>query len=176
MPGLLFYRGKFWVITRLTCSSDSVRPSSACLPRAVGVRCPGEKQISKIAKSESESESEARIEIQSNTITRIYASRVSSCAKEMIEIKESKSSEYANYLRSVPYIRAGPVLRAWSSCFDTVRLLPMSRVTCLPLRETQLVTSSLFLASRNCPRRPVCTIYCAAFFADHVWLKIALKL
>ncbi|OCK93797.1 uncharacterized protein K441DRAFT_136500 [Cenococcum geophilum 1.58] len=28
MPGLLFYRGRSWVITRLTCSSDSVRPSS----------------------------------------------------------------------------------------------------------------------------------------------------
>ena len=85
MPGLLFYRGRFWVITRLTYISGSVRPSSACLPRAVGVRCPGEKQISKIAKSESESET--RIESQSNTITRIYASRVSSRAKEMIEIK-----------------------------------------------------------------------------------------
>ncbi|OCL00797.1 uncharacterized protein K441DRAFT_650266 [Cenococcum geophilum 1.58] len=47
MPGLLFYRGRSWVITRLTCSSDSVRPSSACLPRAVGVWCPGEKQASK---------------------------------------------------------------------------------------------------------------------------------
>ena len=53
MPGLLFYRGRSWVITRLTYSSDSVRPSSACLPRAVVVRCPGEKQTPIIAKSES---------------------------------------------------------------------------------------------------------------------------
>ena len=44
------------------------------------------------------------------------------------------------------------------------------------LRGTQLVTLSLFLASINYPRRPVCTIYCAAFFANHVWFKIALKL
>ncbi|OCK87007.1 uncharacterized protein K441DRAFT_20628 [Cenococcum geophilum 1.58] len=69
MLGLLFYRGRSWVITRLTCSSDSVRPSSACLPRAIGVWCPGEKQTPKIAKSES------RIERQSNTIIRIYVSR-----------------------------------------------------------------------------------------------------
>jgi len=52
----------------------------------------------------------------------------------------------------------------------------MSCVTYLPLKETQLVTSSLFLASINCPRRPVCTIYYTAFFADHAWFKIALKL
>ena len=83
MPGLLFYRGKFQVITYLTYSSDSVRPLSTCLPYTIGVQCLGEKQISKIAKSDTKK----RIERQSNIITKIYASRVSSRTKEIIEIK-----------------------------------------------------------------------------------------